>query len=348
MLATYLVSFAFSALANMAIPPPPAHPKGIYLTSYSAINDRGAELISDMKRAGGNMVIIDIQDSDGRLAYESKLPLSVELGMNGRTFRDLPATVRKMRLNGMYVVARFVAFKQPYLASHRSDWALKDKETGRPFTARDGLVWLDPSKPEVTDYLISVADELADMGFDEIQYDYVRFPEAGARGYIGYTWEKTEMDRESVITEFAARTAKELHAKKVKLGLDLFGVAAWNNGYDAKIIGQNITDLSKHVDVIYPMVYPSHFGPGFNGFKNPAGEPYYFVSESSKKFLELMKGGRAVLRPWLQGFAYRVPNYDSWYVEEQIKALHDLGIEEYAIWNASNTYDTSFEAMRKF
>ena len=348
MFATYLTTIALAAFVDVALPALPEHPKGVYMTSITAASDYGKELTADLKSAGGNMVVIDIQDGNARLSYASSVPISAELGMQGETFSDLSGLVRSLHLRGFYIVARFVAFKQPHLAQTKTAWALKDRSTGAPFTARDGLVWLDPSNPELIDYLLAVSLELADMGFDEIQYDYIRFPEAGARGYIGYAWQQSEKDRERVITEFVTTAAAALHEKGVKVGLDVFGVVAWNDGYDGKIIGQNIADLSRVVDAIYPMIYPSHFGDGFSGIKNPAGQPYYMVSESTKKFLALMRGGRAVVRPWLQGFVYRVPNYGTWYVEEQMKALEDLGIQEYVVWNAGNRYTESLPAFKKF
>jgi len=122
------------------------------------------------------------------------------------------------------------------------------------------------------------------------------------------------------------------------LSLDVYGVIVWNNEYDSMSTGQKVACLGPYVDVVYPMVYPSHFGPGFGGFANPGDEPYYFVAESLKLFNKYLEGTNTEVRPWLQAFAWRVNNYGQWYVDEQVKATNDQGWKGYALWNAGNNY----------
>lgn len=303
-------------------------------------------MIDDFARVGGNMVIFDVQGSGGRLAYPSNVPLSLEISNHGVQIPDMLALTNELHAKNFYVVARFVLFKDWFLAQKKPQWLLKKKGTAKPFANRDGAIWLDPSNPELRNYLIDISRELAINGVDEVQFDYVRFPEGGRGGYIGYSFSsESSQTREQAITQFVSQAANEIHAFNVKIGIDMFGIVVWD-GISGPMIGQNVRELAAHVDAIYPMPYPSHFGPGWGGHRNPADEPYFFVQETTKKFLEQAQGTDAKIRPWLQGFAMRVSRFNSSYIREQIRALADIGIGEFAVWNASNKYNVTFEAMR--
>lgn len=323
---------------------PPQHLKGIYLTVQTIASPRGDELIDQFKERGGNMIVFDIQ-SGGQLAYPSTVPLSIELDNRLEMIPDLPALVRKLHDKNFYVVARFVLFKNGFLARKKPQWALKTKGTQRVFANRDGQVWLDPANPDLKNYLIDISRELAFNGADEIQFDYVRFPEGGKGGYIGYSYTgQGTSTQERTITNFIAQAADSIHDLHAKVSVDMFGIVVWDN-ISGRLIGQNVAQLAQHVDAIYPMPYPSHFGPGWGGHRNPADEPYFFVQETTKKFIEQAVGTQAQIRPWLQGFAMGVSIFGPNYIKEQIRALTDINTNSFAVWNAANNYWATLQAL---
>lgn len=335
--------FGFEA-GDLPVPAGPLH--GIYMTSQTVASARGDALADEFIKLGGNMIVFDIQDTNGKLAYPSQLRISTEIGNRKDQIPDLTALVARLHEKGIYVVARFVLFKNGFLAGKKPEWTLKNKQTKRPFVSRDGPIWLDPGNPELKEYLFDISRELVFAGVDEIQFDYVRFPEGGRGGNIGYSFTgDNKLTRDQSITNFVAEIAEKIHFIGRRVSVDVFGIVVWDN-VSWKVIGQNIRELAKHVDAIYPMPYPSHFGPGWGGHRNPADEPYFFVQETSKKFVEQTAGTGVKIRPWLQGFAMRVSRYGPKYVGEQIRALTDIGVDEWTVWNARNVYDITFKALK--
>lgn len=337
MLSAWITSFVLNQAVSMAMPKLPQHPWGVYMTSYTMSSEsRRNGILEQLKSANGGMIVFDIQEANGRLAFKSEIPLSKELDMSGKTLgskENVRELVKHFHQNGIYVAARFVLFKQGHLASQKSEWNLRFKGTNH-----GTRMWLDPSHPDLRKYLIDVSKEIADLGVDEIQYDYVRFPEGSGGSEVAYEPLEKNKTREQIMADFVKMAAQELHTLNVKLGIDVFGSIVWNKGFDGRIIGQNVSELSAYADVLYPMVYPSHFEPGYAGHKNPGDEPYFFVNETIKMFQKEMKGHRAILRPWLQAFPYRVSNFNKHYVDEQVRALKDLEIIEYALWSPGNRY----------
>ena len=184
------------------------------------------------------MIVFDVQDSGGHLAYPSNLASSYDLKNRGTKIADLAATVKRLHEKGFYVVARYVLFKNGFLARARPDWTLKRKGTKSPFVSRDGPIWLDPGNPELKEYLTDVGREIAFSDVDEIQFDYVRFPEGGKGGYVGYSFTGDDaMTRDQALTSFVAEISESLHAMGVKTSVDVFGIVVWDN-VSWKVIGQ--------------------------------------------------------------------------------------------------------------
>lgn len=326
-------SYEASVIALPTHLPAPAQMKGIYLAATTLGSTKGDQLIDALVKVGGNTVVIDVQVG-GQFAYPTTIP-------------DMKGALQKLHDKNIYVIGRFVLFKNELLAKEKPEWTLKDKKTGKPFSNREGVIWLDSGNPELLAFYADKCRELADFGFDEIQFDYVRFPEAGSGGYIGYTYTGIETTtREQTIVNAVTTLGSALHEKGVKVGIDVFGIIVWDK-VSGPIIGQNIAALAPHVDAIYPMSYPSHFGPGWGGHENPGDEPYFFNHETTKKFLEQTAGSGAQIRPWLQGFVYRTAKFDSQYVSQEIKALTDLGITQYVVWNAANNYPYVLKAFSR-
>jgi len=314
------------------------HPWGIYLTGYYSVSDEGKRLISQMKKLGGRMIIFDVKEIDGYVYYPSSVPLVAKTGADKHiSIPNLANYVRYWHDRGIHLTTRMVVFKDMNLTHNRPDLAIKNSNGGL-WINREGSVWLDPSNEETQNYILDLVEELANAGVDEIQFDYIRFPTLGPVNDTKYNFDETNTEKYEVIRNFIAKVHNRLAPYESKLSLDVYGVIAWNNGYDARSTGQRMECLGPYIDVVYPMVYPSHFGPGFAGFDKPGDHPYYFVNESIKLFQKYLKGTNTEIRPWLQAFSWRVSNYGQWYIDKQVKATNDAGVNGYALWNASNKY----------
>jgi peptidoglycan/xylan/chitin deacetylase (PgdA/CDA1 family) len=314
------------------------NPWGIYLTGYYAVSDEGKRLTDELKERGGQLVVFDVKEIDGYVFYPSDVPLVSETGADNHVvIPDLDNYVRYWHEQDIYLAARVVIFKDINLARSRPDLAIRNVNGG-VWENREGSVWVDPSHPETQQYILDLVEEIAQSGVDEIQFDYIRFPTLGPVENTKYNFDEASMEKYEVIRNFIVRVDDRLRPYDTKLSLDVYGVIAWNEGYDARSTGQRMECLGPYIDVVYPMVYPSHFGPGFAGYDNPGDHPYYFVAESLRLFKIYLEGTDTVIRPWLQAFAWRVSDYGNWYIDEQVRAASDEGVYGYALWNAGNRY----------
>lgn len=313
-------------------------PWGIYLTGYYAVSDEGNRLAKQMQQRGGQMLVFDVKEIDGKVFYPSEVPMVAQTGADSHVIiPDLENFVRYWHDRDMYLAARIVIFKDINLARSRPDLAIQSS-SGGPWSNREGVVWVDPSNEETQEYILALTEELAQSGVDEIQFDYIRFPTLGPVNETRYNFDEAKTEKYEVIRDFIVKVHDRLAPYESKLSLDVYGVIAWNDGYDARSTGQRMECLGPYIDVVYPMVYPSHFGPGFAGFDKPGDHPYYFVDESIRLFQELLVETDTEIRPWIQAFAWGVSDYGWWYVEDQIRAANDRGVKGYALWNASNRY----------
>ena len=184
--------------------------------------------------------------------------------------------------------------------------------------------------------------EAAKLGFDEIQYDYIRFPDEYHHN-LDYDYDETAKERWEVINDFLKEAKKVTDEYGIKLGVDVFGATIYGN-VDWDLVGQKIPEIAKTVDVIYPMTYPSHVSPGYNGFKNPYGDPYTFIKDAIGKFVEATDG-QAEIRTWVQGFPLKIPNYGAWFVKEQVRGTYDAGANGFVVWSPGNIYGSSWSSM---
>jgi hypothetical protein len=345
--------------------------RGIYLTAPVCGGTGVFERVDAFVRAGGNAVVFDIKDIDGAVAFRSREPLAAwGRDRSAPVISDLPELLRRLRARDLYIVARIALFLDGELGRRRPDLALKGPDGG-PWTER-GLVWLDPARAEVQDYLTGLAAEVARAGVDEIQLDYVRYPTNGWRGDDGAggfaatdsaavgrcaggdsvmvgelaTPNPTAVAarRSAVIAGFLGALATRLEGSGVKISADVYGIAAWERTADLAVTGQHVPTLAAHVDYLCPMIYPSHFGPGFEGHANPADEPEHFIAEGVRRFRALAGDG-ARIRPWLQGFPWRVTDYDASYVARQVAAADTAGAAGWCLWNPTGRYDVALGAF---
>ncbi|UCG21444.1 MAG: LysM peptidoglycan-binding domain-containing protein [Deltaproteobacteria bacterium] len=320
--------------------------KGIYVNRYTMASQRMKRLIAELAEVGGNTVILDGKDMSGKLSYPSRVNLAKEIGADAKPVtRDLAKLINYLHEREIHVGVRLVLFYDQLLAEQRPELALKDGFTGDPLMENGIRAWVDPSHPVVQEYNLGIARELAAMGVDEIQFDYIRFPtkenvEYGESGLYEQT-----VPRHKVITDFLARARRELAKHQVLLSIDVFGIIAWGKSKDVEMTGQKIEDLAAHCDVISPMIYPSHFHNPFRGIIDPSERPYLLVSQTCKRFSRLLKVSQTTLRPWIQAFPLGTDNFDEEYIFEQLRALDESKVRGWLLWSAGNKYDVAWKAL---
>ena len=234
--------------------------KGIYLNRYSMASQKMRRLVDELIDAGGNTVILDGKDMSGILSYRSKVNLANEIGANeSPAIGDLGKLIHYLHKKGIHVGVRLVLFYDQLLATTRPELALRSVATGDLLEDNGKVVWVDPAHPVVQEYNLFIAKELAEMGVDEIQFDYIRFPTKANIQYGNFISDMQLPPRHEIITNFLAQAHDELAPYKVLLSIDVFGIIAWDRPEDIQMTGQKIEDLAQYCDVISPMIYPSHF-----------------------------------------------------------------------------------------
>jgi len=320
-----------------------ANLRGLYLPAHACSRRTVFDRVDRFVEVGGNGVIFDAKDIDGGLSFRSQQPLaSYGVGCYGPSIPDLPAFVQRLKQRDVWVVARLALFLDGRLGYQRPDLALHDS-TGAIWAERD-CAWMDPDQPEVRDYNLGLALELAQAGVDEIQVDYVRFPTNGWRGDWQGDVEGTATRRRGIITNFVATLHDSLRARDCHLSASIFGIAAWGRTEDLALTGQHVPSLASHLDVVCPMIYPSHFEPGFEGLDQPANYPELVITAGVERCRN-MAGAGLLVRPWLQAFAWRVDDYDGDYVRAQIQAATGAGASGWSLWNPAGRYGVASAAL---
>lgn len=316
--------------------------KGLYLTAYSANNSKKVdEIIRLLDKTELNAVVIDIKDYTGYVLYDSQVPLVKKLKTRKVLIADVSALIRKLHEHKIYVIARQTVFQDPVLAEKMGAWAIKDKWGGLPadrqgvWRDNKGLSWVDPTKEEVWAYNVAIAKEAIALGFDEINFDYVRFPSDGNLSRVVYS--NGTSTRIAVMGKFYSYLSEQLANDPAWISLDMFGFAMEKKGTDDMHIGQRLTDAVNVVDYICPMMYPSHYPSGHLGLKNPAAFPGVVIQHGMEEGAPRFVGTRAEVRPWIQAF-----NMGAVYGEDKMRAQIDA-VEKYTdagwlLWNASNRY----------
>lgn len=318
--------------------------KGIYVTAHSAGGARMESLLKLVDETDLNSMVIDIKDDNGYITYPTTTPELLEIGTAKKFIHNIDQLMDTLKSNQIYPIARIVVFKDTVLAV---------KQPELSFLHADGTIWkngrgesfVNPYRKEVWDYNIAIAKEAARLGFKEIQFDYVRFPEGFETRADSLTFDKTDESRVDVVTGFVKYAREQLEPLGVRVSVDIFGYAA--SVPVAEGIGQDFVQISNDVHVISPMVYPSHYSTGWFKQKNPDRSPYETIKgamEDTHKKLEDTGELKPIIRPWIQDFTAswlgkgKYIKYGKAEVEAQIQALHDTGVTEYLLWNAGNKY----------
>lgn len=326
---------------------PPVKAKGLYLTGNSVgLRSRFENILEMVETTELNSLVIDVKNDHGRMTYPSEIEIVKEVEANrSAPVKDIHSVMEELKERDIYPIARIVVFRDNHLPDYRPDWAVQ-KKTGGIWEDYGGNAWLNPYNKEVWDYTIAIAKEAALAGFKEIQFDYVRFPENFQRvkreaDFLGHN----DVSKEDIIRDFLIYAGKQLEEYNVFISADTFGVIATSWG-DVDNIGQNWEKIAPHVDYNCPMVYPSHYGPGYFGYDVPDAHPEgtikHALTDALKRNAPIEEPG--IIRPWLQGFSAgwirgNIP-YGAKEVRAQIDTALELGIDEFLIWNARNRYDS--------
>jgi len=331
---------------------PPKTIKALYATNWSMSNQKKKNYLLDLiDKTELNAIVIDIKDYAGVIPYATDLKLANKYKAVEVRIPRINQLIKNLHARGIYAIGRLSVFQDLALAKARPDLALISSSTGKTWTDHKGLTWMDPSIKEVWDYNIAIAHDALDRGFDEINFDYIRFASDGQLSDIVYPhWDEKTL-KTKVIRNFFKYLREKLGAAP-KLSVDLFGLTTVNR--DGLGIGQSLEYALPYFDAIAPMVYPSHYFPGFIGLENPADFPYEVVRYSMDRAIGQIKTYkakaatttppvRAKLRPWLQDFDLGA-DYDAKKVRAQITAWNDAAsstpeaFSGWMVWNAANRY----------
>lgn len=305
--------------------PLPVEVRGIYWTAETARTPLADELLAYMLRTGLNTVVIDLKMDNGEVVLPSEKLLE------------------KLGGNGIYRIARLPVMRDSVYARAHPDHAIKTT-TGNLWTDKTGAHWLDPSKKEVADAALELARQAYKMGFDEIQFDYIRYASDGALSTIAKTEAERTKKKSEVMAEFFEYVGGALKKENIPVSFDLFGMTFLTAADFG--IGQRLEDAFPHADFVSPMAYPSHYWPGYLGYDNPAAHPYEVVKSTLDKGAEILETdhfvsstiSRPKFRPWIQDFDLGA-TYTDKLIEAQIKASRDAGASGWLLWNARNVYE---------
>lgn len=319
--------------------------KGIYVSGPIAGHSKMDELIELVDTTELNAMVIDVKNDDGRITYQlDQDTVASQIGADINYVPDMNALVKRCKEKDIYLIARIVAFKDPYLAQQCPDYAVKTK-AGEIFRDKSGLAWVNPYNHEVWDYLIEVATQAANIGFDEIQFDYIRFSTDLKSDKLDFGPEAENKSKTDIITEFTQYAYNELSDLGVYVAADVYGTII-ESKIDQDIVGQNYVEMASNLDYICPMVYPSHYANGVYGIPIPDAQPYDTVKaamqSAAKQLSVIPKENRAINRVWIQSFtASWVDGHISYgpkQIRDQIHGAYDAGFDEWILWNAAVKY----------
>ena len=326
--------------------------KGIYVTSNSTQGKKLDELVKFIKDSNLNTMVIDVKDDTGNITMKLNTG-NKQVDKNTLDIVDGKKLLKKLHDNNIYPIARIVTFKDTKLANEHPEWTFRNSD-GSVWTNGKGDSFVNPFMKEVWKYDIDVAKAAAKAGFQDIQFDYVRFPEGFENQADSLTYNKGEYknsqmssgdQRVDTITKFLEYANKELKPMGVNVSADVFGYSALVE--NAPGIGQSFPKISKNVDAISSMIYPSHWSNGDFGLQAPDTEPYKTVNRYIQKensLLDTLGKDKPISRPWIQDFtasylgAGNYIDYDTRAISEEVQALKDNGVNEFLLWNAGNDY----------
>jgi hypothetical protein len=316
----------------------------VYFTSWAAGTPSFQKQMFSLLEASGtqiNSVVIDIKDYSGRIGYVVLDPRYDDktidaIGSAQNRIPNIEQFIASLHAKGIYVIGRIQSFEDPYALKTHPEWYVK-KADGALWKDAGGAYWLDPDNQEVWGYLVAIAKQGYDVGFDEINFDYVRFPSDGSVKTAVYDMPATTT-KAVVITNFFSYLHDQLSSLGIPISADVFGQTTSDLGDMG--IGQHFEDVLPYFDFVDPMVYPSHYINGFDGYANPAVHPYEIVKFSMDHAVSRAVAASSTstkIRPWLQGFDLGAV-YTPTMLKAEMQATADSGLNDWLVWNAGSVY----------
>ncbi len=311
--------------------------KALYLSHWGASprSKTYKRLLNHIETTPINALIIDVKNETGITSYKTSVSVANKMGaFHQRTIKDIESYIKSLKDKDVYLIARIVVFKDDLRAQHYPKFAIKADENGTLWRNHQKLAWMDPSNEATHQYVLDIAKDAAKMGFDEVNFDYIRFP---ARSGLCYTKACDETMRVGAVNSFLSKAKAQLRKYGTFISVDTYGYIAWN--YTDTNIGQRVEELEKNVDYLSPMLYPSGFSRGNVGFADPTLHNYDVVHKSILEMHDRIEPLR--IRPWLQAFKDYGPNkrfYRAKEIKEQIDASEDANASGWMLWNPSSRY----------
>jgi len=319
----------------------PIKVKALYLTYWGANNNSRTlknilQIVDDTEI---NAIVMDVKNEYGSTSFLTSFKQANSYGAHKtRTNRNIQKFMQMMKKHNVYTIARIVVFKDELQASHNPEYALKKEATGEIWRNADKMAWVDPFDKRGQKYSVRMAEEAAKVGFDEINFDYIRFP---AKKGLCFSQENNQKNRVKAIGDFIDMAQKRLRKYGVFISVNTYGNICWSK--DDNGIGQTVTALARHADYLAPMLYPSGFSSGSFHFKYPADHPYAVIRRSISNIKDRIDTKR--IRPWLQCFRdykrKRRP-YRKFEVQEQIRAANDTNTSGWMMWSPSSKYHENY------
>ena len=330
------VEISTAEIRSLVLSSPPI--RGIHLTSWGAGSEKNRrELIKKISGSVINTVVIAVKETDGKVYIPG-----IQKAERFRTYTGAITRPEEMlkdfKKAGLYTVARIVVFKDQILPKERPDLAVREPGGGL-WRSSNKATWMDPYNREVWAYILDIAERCAQLGFDEIQFDYLRYPSEGNTSLCRYS--KTHNRHTAIVNlrDFLDYARKRLTPYKVKMSADVFGLTT--SATDDMGIGQDLKTLASGADYIYPMMYTSHYGPGCYGLKNPNASPYRVINHGLKDAMARLGTDFAKVRPYLQDFSLFGVHYGPSEVRAQLIAARLNMLESWVLWNPANKYTWS-------
>jgi hypothetical protein len=312
----------------------PREMRGVHVTmTLASLHGKLDEYVA-LRRAGLNTIELDVKDENGEVGFVRGAPALARRTGAAKPYYNARAVARQVHAAGLYLIGRIVTFQDPILSKQRPGLALQNPD-GSVWQTRAGLGWLNPYDRRVWAYDVAVATAAARAGFDEIQFDYVRFPSDGDVSSIRFPV-RTNGSMSKTITRFVQFASRKLRKLDVRVSVDVFGLAATRD----LGIGQNPSRLARYVDAVYPMVYPSHFNPGEYGLADPNANPGQTVTDALLYFEAALRGTNARLVPWLQDFSLG-RTYTTADLQAQVDAARSLDTHGFLLWNPLGLYTST-------
>ena len=321
--------------------PAPAVLRGLYVNRWAVLGQRMWDLIDVARKTEVNALVLDVKDDRGYVLYRSSVPLAREIGADTTmpvSARRIRAILDTMRANGIFPVARIVVAKDPILAGAKHEWAVQRRRDGKPWLDKNEQPWLDPHQRGVWTYAADLAAEAVRLGFSEVQFDYVRFPDEHRLLRESRFPLAKGRQRDQVIREQLGYLKERVAPLGVPMAIDVFGLTTTDSTDMG--IGQRWEQFAGQADVVLPMTYPSHYSTGLYGIEHPNAHPYEVIDHALRdaRARNASVAQPPQIVPWYQDFTLGAPHYGVTQIRAQMQAGYDNGVRSWILWNPGSKY----------